>query len=667
MTNRATPPTLLRALFAGRDTDDSRLQAVIEHMPVAALLAAPKSGAVLALNSKLTALTGWSRAELQRLALAEVVAAPAAAEAWEVIHDLEPGLARHLTDVRLTSHGGRTVVVDLRIAAFSEPSQGDVLVLIQAAPAEERLNQARQAAQGAQALDSFEHLIRLLAEPDDATVALAVELIRDMLAADAAGLYQVTPDQPSMRLVAVTDGPRALPDLLGPSEAQFLRTPTRWVASQRPDGYLQQAARAAGWGQLLAHPVGLPPGIVGAMVVVYKPGSAAPVEAGRLLAIASLYLHQLTTQIQRDAAFHRARDLAVRLNGQLDAINAQIEEAVVLLGRDGSLDELNGAAARLFGYRSEDVTGLPFEDVLIGDMPLTGQIHKCLEGSADAGTRDCRLLKRSGDAFPAIVHLRALPQGGCVVTVRDLSAAQNQEQQREHWDQLAFLGQATHGFAHQLRHPLNNISMGVQYIAMQLPQADEEVARSLATIQSECTRLSDMMGDMLKWAKPVHPEFAPTILTDSLRRLLNRFRAKMERRNVRLSFTADETLPQVQADTRLLEQVFDNLVDNALQAMPAGGHLMVTLTAEQRPGGRVVAVRIGDSGPGISPEAVQQVFDPYFTTKPDGTGLGLAISKRFITAHHGAISVESFPGTGTIFTVTLPALPDLPADEDPHP
>ncbi|MCC7359052.1 MAG: PAS domain S-box protein [Anaerolineales bacterium] len=664
--NTRTSPPLLRALFAGRDTEDNRLQAVIEQMPAATLLAAQKSGTLIALNSKATALTGWSRAELLRLALAELVLAPAAADALEEIHQVEPGQARLIIDVPLATRAGRPLAVDLRLAAFAEPAQGDVLVLIQAAPADERVNQARQATQGAQALDSFEHMIRLLADPADNALGLAVELIRNMLAADAAGLYHAAPDQPMWQLFAVTDRPKAFPQQFGPSEAQYLAQPARWVASQRPEGYLQQAARSAGWGQMLSHPVGLP-GLVGAVVVAYKPGVAAPAEAPRLLTIGALYLHQLTTQIQRHAAYLRTNELALRLNSQLAAINAQVEEAVVLLGRDGTVDELNGAAARLFGYRSEDVTGRPFEDVLIGDAPLTSQVEKCLEGSANNGLSECRLFKRSGDAFPALAQVRALAEGGCVVTVRDLSSAQNQEQQREHLDQLAFLGQGMHSFAHQLRHPLNSISMGVQYLGMRLPQSDEEVARSLTTIQSECARLSEMMADMLDWAKPIHPVLAPIQLADIMRRLLGRFRAKIERRNVRLSFTVGEALPQVMADGRLLEHVFDNLVDNALQAMPTGGHLMVTVTTDKHPGGHRVTVKVGDSGPGISEENQHKVFDPYFTTKADGTGIGLAISKRLITVHHGAIAVESYPSMGTIFTVTLPALSDTPAEEAPQP
>jgi signal transduction histidine kinase len=110
-------------------------------------------------------------------------------------------------------------------------------------------------------------------------------------------------------------------------------------------------------------------------------------------------------------------------------------------------------------------------------------------------------------------------------------------------------------------------------------------------------------------------------------------------------------------DARLLDQVFNNLIDNGLQAMPAGGHLSVTLGFTR--GGTsetLVEAKVADSGPGMSEDARRRVFDPYFTTKPDGTGLGLAICKRLVTIHRGAIGVESYAGTGTIFTVTLPGL-----------
>jgi signal transduction histidine kinase len=252
-----------------------------------------------------------------------------------------------------------------------------------------------------------------------------------------------------------------------------------------------------------------------------------------------------------------------------------------------------------------------------------------------------------------------------VLTIRDVSAVKDKELEREHLDQLAYLGQATHSFAHEVRTPLNNISTGVQYLDSRLAQADEETTRVITTIQAECERISHMMTDMLGWAKPLKPVLVPTDMGAFVRRVLNRFRAKLDRARVRLTLTIGDGLPLVPADERLLQQVLDNLVENAIQAMPSGGELMVAVSTSQRATGAVVEVRVGDSGPGISEEARRRLFDPYFTTKANGTGLGLAISKRLVTLHHGAIGVESYPGTSTIFTVTLPALSATP--EAPQP
>jgi signal transduction histidine kinase len=163
------------------------------------------------------------------------------------------------------------------------------------------------------------------------------------------------------------------------------------------------------------------------------------------------------------------------------------------------------------------------------------------------------------------------------------------------------------------------------------------------------------MNDMLAWAKPVTPNMQPTDLDGVLRRLIHRFGMKIEQRNVRVNFTMDPNTPPVLADARLLDQVFNNLIDNALQAMPAGGQLSIFLGFTRRsPTDTLVEAKIADSGPGMTDDAKRRVFDPYFTTKPDGTGLGLAICKRLVTIHHGAIGVDSFADSGTIFTVTLP-------------
>jgi len=119
-------------------------------------------------------------------------------------------------------------------------------------------------------------------------------------------------------------------------------------------------------------------------------------------------------------------------------------------------------------------------------------------------------------------------------------------------------------------------------------------------------------------------------------------------------------MPRAAADPRTLEQIIVNLITNALQAMPEGGTLSVTLKPAEATQGPMVELKIADTGPGIPPEVRERIFDPFFTTKKEGTGLGLAITRRILSAHKGTISLESYPDAGTVFTVQIPAAHPTP-------
>jgi two-component system nitrogen regulation sensor histidine kinase GlnL len=646
----------------GRD-NEPRFQHALEQLPGAAFLITRREGAVLAVNSKAMALTEWTRDELMARSFAELAAPGTPGATLDPVYTIEPGRVLTLTAVPLHTRSRRVAFVDLRLSALEE--SGETLVLILATPVEERLAQEREAAQQTRTLEAIDQLFRLFISPTEGSLEPALQLARAMLNADAAALYGVT-DMAELHL-QYTDGlATGFPRAIGPSEAQLLKIPFTWASSQRTETFLTQSARAAGLTHCMAHPVGSPPAIQGALVVAYRSGHPPATRAPTLLGFAAQMMHQLRAQIARDARLASAQNLAIRLSNQLAAIHAQIEEGVVILNRQGAIDEINSPATRMLGYRSEDVTGLPFGDVLVSDDALAEAIRARLKGGPVTALEG-KLHRRSGEAFPIMVRLQPLPapEGGCVITLRDLSEARANEVRQEHLDQLAYAGQATQSFAHEVRGPLNNIAVGVQYLASRLP-ADDALQQAIGKIQAECNRLSSLMYDLLAWAKPIEPELEPTDLAALLKRLLNRWSSKILQRNVRVNFTAPPC-PRVSADPRLLEQVFVNLIENALQAMPAGGHLAVNLEpAERGPQGRVVEVKISDSGLGISEEIRRRIFDPYFTTKPDGTGLGLAICKRLVTIHRGAISVDSFPNAGTIFTVTLPALPGSETDSPPR-
>lgn len=651
----------LRSLFPflPKHEDWPRFQHTLEQWPHAAFLVAPRTGAFITSNARALALTGLSRDELAARALAEIVASPGAREALDAFHALTPGQTRQLTSVPLRIHSNRTVVVDLRLSALIDPEQNETLVLALAVPAEERLAQERELAQQERLVTLSQQFFALVDAPTDTALQEAVALTRDIFAAEAAGYFQLGLDPLGLSLQYDQGLPANFPRALGPSEAQFFKTPTRWSGGQRAESYLQQSARASGWTHFFTQPVGDPPGVLGILFIAFRIGQPPTVQAPVLLNLVARQLHLLITQIARRQEHASVQRLATRLTHQLAALNAQIDEGLVIVNARGAIDEINTPAARMLGYRAEDVIGLKYDDVLVADGGLIENIRLNLI-SAKQGQEvvEDKLRRRNGEAFPVLARLRPLPatEGGCVLTLRDLSGQHASAVQREHLDQLAYVGQATQSFAHEVRGPLNNIAMGVQYLAARLP-ADEATQQAIAKIQAECNRLSGLMRDMLAWAKPVEPRLEPTHLTQLLQRLLNRWHNKIEQRNVRPALHSDDHIPPVLADARLIEQVFGNLIDNALQVMPAGGQLTLSVRAPHRVAqGHVVEVSVADTGPGIREEAQRHIFDPYFTTKPDGTGLGLAICKRLVTMHHGAIAVESFPGTGTAFIVTLPAL-----------
>jgi len=652
------PLTRVITRFPDRDSDP-RFQYLFEQLP-AAFVVLQETGVIVAANVKAAVLTGWARSDLISRPLAEFLMTrhgDAAATPEDGLGDLSlihPGSQQQVLGLWLRARSGQPVLVDMRLSAFVE---GDVLmVLALATPAEERLAQERVAFQQARAIAALERLLLLLDAPREEALGEAIQLAREMLGADAIGLYQTTANTAPRLSLRHADGvPALFPRTIEPDEAGFLMRPFTWTSDQRSEAFLRRGLRAAGWQYFLAHPIGEGQAFLGTLFIAYAPGNPPIAQAPGLLALAAQHIHYLIVRITLAAHTSSAQELTLQLSSRLAAINTQIEEGVVIVSAEGTIDEVNNAAAQLLGYRSQDITGLPFGDVLVFDDVLGESVKQARRG-AQSGvfTREGHLHRRSGEPFPVRVRLRPLPDCGAVMILSDLSGVRTNEVQQENLDHLSYVGESAKSFAHEVRAPLNNISTGVQYLATKLPP-DDAIQQHLNTIQVECQRLASLMNDLLAWAKPLNPQKEPFELAALLQRLITRWKSKITQQNVRLNVSIVEDCPPVLADPRLIERVFVNLIENALQAMPTGGHLSVDLkTVDRGLQGRFIETRIFDSGPGIPEENRRRIFEPHFTTKTGGTGLGLAICKRLVTVHHGAIDVESFPGGGTIFIVTLP-------------
>ncbi|HEX7176131.1 MAG TPA: ATP-binding protein [Pyrinomonadaceae bacterium] len=227
-------------------------------------------------------------------------------------------------------------------------------------------------------------------------------------------------------------------------------------------------------------------------------------------------------------------------------------------------------------------------------------------------------------------------------------------------EKLAAAGTLAAGVAHEVNNPLASISSLIQILQSRTTNGtpDEEARETLRLVQTQIARISQVLRDMMDFARTRPPARAPLDVREVVESGL-RF-ASFDKSFKRLQLTTDwdERAPMISADADQLQQVFLNLLLNARDAMPDGGELRVATRFEARAG--ELAVEISDTGHGIPPEHRARVFDPFFTTKTAGagTGLGLAVCYGIVNAHGGRIDIVPNGGRGTTVRVTLPARPD---------
>jgi len=494
----------------------------------------------------------------------------------------------------------------------------------------------------------------------DAALELVFKVGAQMLAAQGLCVYRSNMQDRNLALVKTRGGLLAgLPETLSLDEPSVVYAPAMWLKNQRPLTNLQQAARSLGLESLISVPIEMSGNRLGLLAAANLPPQNARqmVENLELLAayIASALNHYLTVASLRRTIWEHSRALATR-----DAIAANSLEGIILLNPASRVVDLNPAAELMLGYGTQEVVGQRVENILVGVDNLAAALRLAHQGVVSPDLGNVKLHRRSGQAFPA--HLQVFPvqvggeRSSIVMLIRDISEREEIRTRTQQLEQRALLGEVTAIFAHEVRNPINNISTGLQLMEMNL--AGDDPNRDLVNrLQNDCNRLTHLMESVLAFAKPMEYKLIPTNLGDLLQKLLERWHPRLSRLNVQARFYIEEGTPLALADGRALDQVFTNLISNALTAMQeTGGTLAIKVekitTAEAR---SMVSVSVSDTGPGIPEETREKIFEPFYTTSPQGTGLGLAITKRIIIAHKGKIEVNSFPG-GTIFSVLLPAI-----------
>jgi signal transduction histidine kinase len=266
-------------------------------------------------------------------------------------------------------------------------------------------------------------------------------------------------------------------------------------------------------------------------------------------------------------------------------------------------------------------------------------------GRGDLGAtldlRDDEELRDLGDVFDQVsAQLRAASPGG-------LKPAQLAELSRR----ITKVGRLFTGVAHEMKNPLNAMTIHIELLRAKLP-ATSPAFPHLEVIAAEIRKLDDRIQGFLKFVRPEEVSFGPVPVVPLIGSVLAAMRPEAERAGVTVHAGCTDESIVIEGDAAQLRDVFLNLAQNAIQAMPKGGRLSITCAslADRR-----VRVRVEDSGVGIPPENLERIFELYFTTKERGSGMGLALVFRTVQIHNGTIDVESTVGVGTAFVVVLPA------------
>jgi len=333
-------------------------------------------------------------------------------------------------------------------------------------------------------------------------------------------------------------------------------------------------------------------------------------------------------------------------------------DLILVIDLSGRYSFVSSRIHDLRGYKPENLLGKKVEDEEDYSTELLGLYRDLIAGRKMFGTCDYNARHRDGtwrnmraSASPLFDAENKL--SGAIVSVRDVTLEKKLEQQIIQSERLAAMGQMIGGFAHELNNPLTSI-LGMSEL-LQEGEAPESVRKQMVVLQQQARRAAEIVQNLMYFSRPPAPGKSPIDLGELVQRTLHLHAYSLRKNNITVDFLKEASIPAVSGDAHQLMQVFLNLILNSEQAMREvrdRGTLRIRIEKNEKS----VAVTFQDDGPGISPEILPNIFDPFYTTKRPGrgTGLGLSICKAILREHSGNVEAASGPGGGAVFTVTLP-------------
>jgi two-component system sensor histidine kinase AtoS len=616
------------------------------------LVELPKKG-IVAANSRASNLTAWTRFDLTTMFLEQVVS-------WGINADpfFNPQNYDHKHfQVSINTRSKKGIQAQGRTIPIH---QNLTLLLLDSAETTEHRH--KRGEETNPTFDKIKKLIRASKNSNPATaLSKTLEIGSQILGADAMAIYLGNENIPSARRYTVWGKESIFPVEIFASDLNYLLEPTLWTRGQRSIvTLLHQSARTSGLSYLVSCPIGQENASIG---VIAAGGYQMPA-SGDLLNLIKIIGAIVTDVINQNALISNPQKQLKSQDTNLATLVAaknSIRDGMVLVTQNLTILEINPAAELILGYASNEVKGLDVDSIFVGTDRLIPSLNLALQGVTTPNLGNVQLHRRDGSTFPADIGVVPIQTAektiSALILLRDESEHEQILVRTQQLEQRALLGEVTAVFAHEVRNPINNISTGLQLMADNLPE-DEEQQELIARLQQDCTRLTDLMESVLTFSRTGGYTFLPVDIGNLINRLITRWTPRMIHLNIQSFINIPQGRHMVNGDRRALEQVFTNLISNAVQAMQEteGGTLAIKVSLYPGSSGRsMLQIDVSDTGPGIAEENRQKIFDPFFTTRQNGTGLGLAITKQIVTAHKGSINLTSFPG-GTVFHVNIPAI-----------
>jgi signal transduction histidine kinase/HAMP domain-containing protein len=378
-------------------------------------------------------------------------------------------------------------------------------------------------------------------------------------------------------------------------------------------------------------------------------------EEQRLL---SSTFNQLATRIQQQIAQLRDKTDELEFSNLelaeiqhfLQSILANINTGVMSISQEGKIGHINQVGERILQiadwkdkHISESIDSYSFTNLVADTLrhKVSKQENEILYECGD------NILSLQVSLVPVLENdeLKRL-----VVTFHDLTTLRHLEEEVRRQDRLAALGRMSAGLAHEIRNPLGIIQGSAELLRNRFGDLPGEEGLS-EFILGEVRRLSRVVNDFLVFARPPSPNLETLTVDELLNLLEDYFDKQQDNESYTLVKECADDLPEIAVDVNLCRQAFLNLFINAQEAMPDGGK--ITLRSYSYSAGKI-AIDIEDQGEGITPEQIDKIFDPFYTSKDRGTGLGLSLVHQIIDSHEGKIEVENLPEKGCLFRLIFP-------------